>query len=123
MRSTPTASTATPAQFCGNAPCSPRGSYTPRFHALDLTTGAELFGGPTTIAASYPGSGANSSGGNVGFDPKQYNERPGLLQIGGTIYTTWGSHCDAGPYTSWVMSYSADTLHQLSVVDLVPNGN
>ena len=99
------------------------GSYIHRIHALDLTTGAELFGGPTTIAASYPGSGANSSGGNVVFDPKQYNERPGLLQIGGTIYTTWGSHCDAGPYTSWVMSYSADTLHQLSVVDLVPNGN
>src|SRR4029077_1848725 len=48
---------------------------------------------------------------------------PGLLQIGGTIYTTWGSHCDAGPYTSWVMSYSADTLHQTSVVNLVPNGN
>ena len=99
------------------------GSYTHRIHALDLTTGAELFGGPTTIAASYPGSGANSSGGNVVFDPKQYNERPGLLQIGGTIYTTWGSHCDVPPYTSWVMSYSADTLQQISVVNLVPNGN
>ncbi len=57
------------------------------------------------------------------FDPKLYNERPGLLQIGGTIYTTWGSHCDAGPYTSWVMSYNADTLKQTSVLNLVPNGN
>jgi len=99
------------------------GSYIHRIHALNLTTGAELFGGPTTIAASYPGTGANSSGGNVVFDPKRYNERPGLLQIGSTIYTTWGSHCDAGPYTSWAMSYSADTLHQTGVINLVPNGN
>ena len=99
------------------------GNYIHRIHALDLTSGAELFGGPTTIAAKYPGSGANSSGGNVVFDPKQYNERPGLLQIGGTIYTTWGSHCDSSPYTSWVMSYNADTLAQTSVVNLVPNGN
>jgi Immunoglobulin domain len=99
------------------------GSYVHRIHALDLTTGKELFGGPTTITASYPGSGANSSNGNVVFDPKQYNERPGLLQIGGTIYTTWGSHCDAGAYTSWVMSYNADTLKQTSVVNMVPNGN
>jgi hypothetical protein len=99
------------------------GNYIHRLHALNLTTGAELFGGPTAITATYPGSGANSSNGHVVFDPKQYNERPGLLQVGGTIYTTWGSHCDAGPYTSWIMSYSADTLQQASVVNLVPNGN
>jgi hypothetical protein len=99
------------------------GSYFHRIHALDLTTGRELFGGPTTIAASYPGVGANSSGGQVMFDASRYNERPGLLQIGGTIYTTWGSHCDSGPYTSWAMSYSADTLKQTGVLNLVPNGN
>jgi hypothetical protein len=99
------------------------GNYIHRIHALSLTTGAELFGGPTTITASYPGSGANSSNGNVVFDPSQYNERPGLLEVGGAVYTTWGSHCDGGPYTSWVMSYSADTLQQTSVLNLVPNGN
>jgi Immunoglobulin domain len=99
------------------------GNYIHRIHSLNLTTGAELFGGPTVVTASYPGSGANSSNGRVVFDPAQYNERSGLLQIGGTIYTTWGSHCDGGPYTSWVMSYSADTLQQVSVLNLVPNGN
>jgi Immunoglobulin domain/Immunoglobulin I-set domain len=99
------------------------GTYFHRIHALNLTTGAELFGGPTEIVASYPGSGANSSNGKVVFDAKAYKERPGLLQIGGTIYTTWSSHCDIAPYTSWVMSYSADTLDQLSVLNLVPNGN
>jgi hypothetical protein len=99
------------------------GNYIHRFHALDLTTGKELSGGPTTITATYPGSGANSSNGNVVFDPKQYNERPGLLQIGGPIFTTWGSHCDGGPYTSWVMAYSADTLKQTGVINMVPNGS
>jgi Immunoglobulin domain len=98
------------------------GTYMHRIHALNLTTGADLFG-PTTITASYPGTGANSTNGRVNFDPRQYNERPGLLEIGGTIYTTWGSHCDAGPYTSWVMSYNADNLTQTGVTNMVPNGN
>jgi hypothetical protein len=99
------------------------GTYFQRLHALNLSTGAELFGAPQNITATYPGTGANSSGGNVIFDPKQYKERPGLLQISGTIYTTWSSHCDIGPYTSWVMAFSADTLAQTSVLNLVPNGN
>jgi hypothetical protein len=99
------------------------GTYFQRLHALDLTTGQELFGGPMNITATYPGTGDNSSGGNVVFDPKQYKERPGLLQINGTIYTTWSSHCDIRPYTSWVMAFSADTLAQTSVLNLVPNGN
>src|SRR5437879_3336311 len=99
------------------------GTYFQRIHALDLTTGAELFGGPKNITATYPGAGDNSSGGNVIFDPKQYKERPGLLQINGTIYTTWSSHCDIRPYTSWVMAFSADALAQTSVLNLVPNGS
>jgi hypothetical protein len=100
-----------------------KGDYIHRIHALDLTTGKELFGGPTVIAASYPGTGANSSNGKVVFDSAKYNERPGLLQVGSSIYTTWGSHCDSPPYTGWVMSYSADTLKQTSAMSVVPNGN
>ena len=99
------------------------GSYFQRLHALNLSTGAELFSGPQTITATYPGTGDNSSGGNVVFDPKQYKERPGLLQINGTIYTTWSSHCDIRPYTSWVMAFNADTLAPTSVLNLVPNGS
>jgi hypothetical protein len=100
-----------------------QGNYYQRLHALDLTTGKELFGGPTTVQATFPGTGDNSSNGNVVFDPKQYKERPGLLQVGGTIYTMWSSHCDFRPYTGWIMAYSADTLSQTSVLNLVPNGS
>jgi hypothetical protein len=99
------------------------GNYFHRIHALDLTSGKELFGGPTTITATVSGNGAGSSGGIVTFDPSEYNERPGLLELNGTIYTTWGSHCDAGAYTSWMMAYSAATLKQTSVLNLVPNGS
>ena len=99
------------------------GNYFHRIHALDITAGKELFGGPTTITATFPGNAPSSAGGTVTFDPREYNERPGLLELNGTIYTTWGSHCDNGPYTSWVMAYSADTLKQTSVLNLVPNGS
>jgi hypothetical protein len=100
-----------------------KGNYYQRLHALDLTTGKELFGGPVAIQATYPGTGDNSSNGKLVFDPKQHKERPGLLQIGGTIYTMWSSHCDFRPYTSWILAYSADTLAQVSVLNLVPNGS
>lgn len=99
------------------------GNYFQRLHALDLSTGQELFNGPVAITATYPGAGDNSTAGSVVFDPKQYKERPGLLQIGGTIYTTWSSHCDIRPYTSWVMAFNAGTLLQTAVLNLVPNGS
>jgi hypothetical protein len=99
------------------------GNYQQRIHALDLTTGNELFGGPVNVQASYPGTGDNSSGGSVVFDPKQYKERASLLELNGTIYTMWSSHCDHRPYTSWIISYNADTLAQTNILNLVPNGS
>ncbi len=99
------------------------GNYHQRLHALDLTTGAELFGGPVQIQATYPGTGDGSQNGQVIFAPGQYKERAGLLELGGTIYLAFSSHCDFRPYTGWVMAYSATTLAQTSVIDVTPNGN
>jgi hypothetical protein len=99
------------------------GNYYQRLHALDLTTGAEEFGGPTTVQAQYPGNGEGSQGGTVIFDPKQYAERAGLLLLNGVIYTGWTSHCDIPPYTGWLMGYSESTLEQTSVLNLTPNGS
>jgi outer membrane protein assembly factor BamB len=97
-------------------------AYHQRLHALDLVTGAEQSNGPVNIAATYPGTGDNASGGNVIFDPKQYKERPGLLLVNGVVYTTWSSHCDIRPYTGWVIGYSASTLQQETVLNVMPNG-
>jgi len=99
------------------------GSYVHRLHALDVTSGAEKFGGPVTVQASFPGTGDNSSGGSVIFDAGQYEERTGLLLLNGMVYTAWTSHCDARPYTGWVMAYNASTLAQASVLNLTPNGS
>jgi hypothetical protein len=98
-------------------------AYFQRIHALDVTTGAELLGGPTTVQATYPGTGANSSGGQVVFAPKQYKERAALLLLNGVIYTSWASHCDIDPYTAWIIGYSQTNLTQTSVLNLTPNGN
>jgi hypothetical protein len=98
-------------------------NYHQRLHALDVTTGAELHGGPIDISAKYPGTGDNSSGGYVIFDPGQYKERAGLLVIGNTLYLAWASHCDIRPYTGWIMGYNINTLAQTTVLNLTPNGN
>lgn len=98
------------------------GNYFQRLHALDLTTGAEQFGGPKEIAATYPGSGDNSTNGTVVFDPKQYKARPGLLLLNGVVYTSWSSHCDIRPYNGWMIGYNKDTLAQTTVFNFAPNG-
>ena len=98
------------------------GAYHQRIHAIDIATGAELFGGPTEITASYPGTGSGSVNGVVPFTPGQYIERASLLLLNGVVYTAWSSHCDVLPYTGWVIGYSADTLKQTGVVNVTPNG-
>jgi len=99
------------------------GNYHQRLHALDVTTGAEQFGGPKEIQATYPGTGDNSSNGNVIFDPGQQLDRPGLLLLSGVVYTSWGSHCDIRPYTGWIIGYDENTLAQVTVLNVTPNGN
>jgi len=98
-------------------------NYHQRLHALDITSGVEEFGGPVEIAAQYPGTGDNSQGGYVIFDPKQYKERAGLLLLNHILYTSWASHCDFRPYTGWIISYNAKTLAQQSVLNVTPNGS
>ncbi len=99
------------------------GHYHQRLHALDLRTGAELFGGPVEIAATYPGTGDGSQGGQVIFNPGQFAERAAILEYGSTLYISFTSHCDIRPYTGWIMAYNARTLAQTSVIDVTPNGN
>jgi hypothetical protein len=99
------------------------GNYHQRLHALDATSGAELLKGPVEIVAQYPGTGDNSSGGYVIFDPAQYKERSGLLIVNNTVYLSWASHCDFRPYTGWIMGYSLSTLAQTTVLNVTPNAN
>ncbi|HTX23428.1 MAG TPA: hypothetical protein VMD03_02120 [Steroidobacteraceae bacterium] len=89
-------------------------NYHQRLHALDVTTGAELFSGPTEIAAT---SGATA------FVPEDYEERAALLLLNGTIYTSWTSHCDAGSYGGWIIAYGESTLKQTAVLNVAPGAS
>jgi hypothetical protein len=101
------------------------GNYHQRLHALDLTTGAELSGGPVEITGSFPGTGVSSNGTTNTFDPNLYVERAALLLTNSSIYLTWAAPCQqtSFDYSSWVMAYSEVSLQQQSVLNLTPNGS
>jgi len=96
------------------------GKYHQRLYEVGLATGRPV--ASVEIKARYPGTGENSKGGFVYFDPKQYKERSALLLLKGTVYLGWASHCDHPPYTGWIMGYNASTLAQTSVLNVTPNG-
>ncbi len=93
-------------------------NYHQRLHALDVTSGAELFGGPTEITASYP-----TASGSTSFNPGQYAERAALLLAAGTLYTSWTSHCDQQPYSGWVIGFDQSTLARTKVLNVAPNSH
>ena len=98
-------------------------SYVQRLHALDLTTGAEKFGGPVVIQASVPGTGNGSSGGTLTFNSLRENQRTGGLLANGVVYFGFSSHGDVEPFHGWVLGYNASTLQQVMVYCTTPNGD
>jgi hypothetical protein len=98
------------------------GNYVQRLHALDITTGAEKFGGPVVIQASVPGSGTGAQGGQVPFNALRENQRPALLLSNGVVYMAWAAHGDQQPWHGWVMGYNATTLQQTMAFNVSPNG-
>jgi hypothetical protein len=90
--------------------------YFQRLHALDITTGAEKFGGPIVIEASVAGAGAGSEGGMVQFDALHDIQRAGLLLLNGNVYIGW-----AGALHGWVLGYDATTLAQVAAFTSTPN--
>jgi len=94
-------------------------NYHQRLHALDVTTGAELFNGPMSINPSY----SSPTGGTKTFSPGQYAERAALLLVNQTIYTSWTSHCDIQPYSGWIVGYSESTLAQTAVLNVAADSD
>jgi len=87
-----------------------------KLHALDITTGAEKFGGPVVVTAKVPGTGAGSSNGMVPLSGGCY-QRTALTLANGRIYMGFG-HCDHG----WMLAYNATTLAQTQAFNTSPNG-
>ena len=93
-----------------------------RLHALDITTGAEKFGGPSEITATVPGTGIDTdASGNVTFHPPTENQRAALQLVNGVVYIAFASFSDTEPYHGWIFAYDAATLTQLAALNLSPN--
>jgi len=86
-----------------------------RLHALDVTTGAEKFGGPVTIQASVPGTNSDSVNGVVSLTTSCL-QRAALLVANSSVFIGFGA-CHSG----WLLSYDAKTLSQTGVFNASPN--
>jgi hypothetical protein len=88
-----------------------------RLNALDITTGAQKFGGPVTIQASVAGTNSDSVSGMVSLTAGCL-QRAALLLANGTVYMGFGS-CHSG----WLLAYDAQTLVQTGAFNASPNLN
>ncbi len=99
--------------------------YAYYLHALDLTTGAEKFGGPVLIQGAVTGSGwaglETPVNNQLAFDAGQHLQRAGLLLLYGNVYIAFGSHGDIGPWHGWLMAYDETTLKQTSIYNTTPD--
>ena len=69
------------------------------------------------------GSGTGSKNSTIAFESLRENPRAALLLANETVYLTWGSSCDVGPYHGWVMAYDAGTLQQKTVFNASPDAD
>jgi hypothetical protein len=93
--------------------------YTQKLHALDLTTGAEKFGGPATIQAAV-------NAGTLTFDSMSLteNQRSALLLTAGNVYVAFDSYSDTDPFHGWLFAYNAADLRTAPAVFIsTPNGS
>jgi hypothetical protein len=112
--------------------------YVQKLHALDITTGAEKFGGPytigdttqggpdggwtntTSIVVAGTGDGAGPDG-MVRFNAARQLQRPALQLASGVVYVAWASQADFRPYHGWVIGFNASTLQPVRWFNTTPN--
>jgi uncharacterized repeat protein (TIGR03806 family) len=94
-----------------------------RIHALNITNGMEQPYSPVVVSGSVPGTGRDSSGGVMTFNPTQNNQRPALTLAGGILYVAYAGYADTDPYHGWVIGYNAANLAPLTnyVFNSTPN--
>jgi hypothetical protein len=98
------------------------GVFYHRLHALDMTSGAEKFGGPRIIQASYPGNAQDANDGVLTFSSRFQLQRAALLLSKGKVYVAFASYGDSGLYHGWVIAFDATTMQQAGAWVSTPNG-
>ena len=99
------------------------GTFVQRLHALDIRDGTERPGSPVVIQANVVGTGdGRDAQNNIAFNPRTHNQRAALLLDRGTVYVSWASYCDQGPYHGWILGYDAASLQQSMVYNTSPDG-
>lgn len=93
------------------------GASTFRLNALNITTGAQKFGGPVTIQASVAGTNSDSVNG-VDTLKTSCVQRAALLLANATVYIGFG-----GCHSGWLLAYGAQSLAQTGVFNASPNLN
>jgi hypothetical protein len=116
ITSTPVIDPTTNTLYVVSAQTSSSGS-TFRLNALDITTGAQKFGGPVTINASVLATNSDSKNG-VQTLTTSCIQRSALLVANNSVYMGFGS-CHSG----WLLAYDAATLAQTGVWNASPNLN
>jgi hypothetical protein len=93
-----------------------------RLHALDVSTGAELFGGPATIPVSL-------SGGAPAFEAAILKAQGGLLASDGHVYASWGAACASNLSSAvstgnggWVVAFDSENLAVTGALNIGPAG-
>ena len=104
------------------------GTYYQRLHAVSLIDGSERTGSPVLIAPVFTGTGDGTSGGTVTFNAQRQSERSALLLApnasgGNTVWISFASHCDIGPYHGIIMAYDGSTLANTASFIDTPNGS
>jgi len=88
-------------------------------HALDITSGAEKFGGPVQVYGTVAGSGADNNGGTISLDGGCYQRTSlALNPVNNLLYISFG-HCHHG----WVFAYDKSTLQQKAIFNDTPDGS
>jgi hypothetical protein len=93
------------------------GKVVHRLHALDITSGAEEYGGPVVISATS----VSNQGQVTVFNSLHQLNRPGLLLLNGTIYIGFGSNACNDDNNGWVLAYDETSLAQTAVFDTSPD--
>jgi hypothetical protein len=86
--------------------------------ALDITTGAEKFGGPVLVTGSVQGTGWDSVNGTITLESACYQRTSlALNPVNNMIYVGFG-HCNHG----WLLAYDKTTLQQKAIFNDTPDG-